>query len=950
MNTALARELERTLERLAPNDLLMPVARGGKHPMFPHKDGRWSRQQSESEFRKNATAAADADVCVLLKDLCVVDVDSERVAVALEAEFPELSAAPMEQTRRGRHYWFRRSAECDAGGYYDGAAQVREKVDFKTRTSTGTAGVVVVAPSKGKRWVRAISAEALVDVPRRLLEAVARPTVVFLPGRDDARLRFACGSIATFPASALSRMSYFEPFLGGDLLGDDSSWAIPVPCTLREFSDVVSLLRGPTTPPPLHEKSDSGEEEDDDSGEEEEEEDDDDDDDDPRRKSLVSNLGADRGDHHTIDASKIPGVLAIADRLGWDAARLRGKASALFRRALVEKDRDPEMAAAVDSAGGGDDDLYDVFWPVRFRRRPKNVPDQAYVFADVDFSSVRHGEADRPPEILGEAIDGFWNGMDPVVRRLLESHPEKLTLAGGAVFGLLTGVAFGDYDLFLTVPTAEEADAILRDVVGTCGRQGLTKRWSSKNATTLVSPESGVVVQVVHRLYGSPADVVAGFDISAAMACAYVTSPSSSSSQGQGGGGGGDGRIIARHEFFVCIEQGAFEVRVDRWSAASIHRILKYRSRGLSAYLPGLRRKCVRSLPPLSIAQDVVDPLSTQGIFLSEAWLGTNMRSAASFDILNRMLRGQKSGYGDRDEHPFALRSLGRKFCRIVAGTLRSWIGWIASSISYSSTEQQQKKQPDEDAVDWTLHRNGVFNQRSSRFASLHEPNAYNFFAACELSIADDIVANLPNRDVVAFDPRKISYECMIDKRLRETVERFPVSRFRASVLDALKDRCLSTAALFDFRRVDDGEYVRTTLDRIGATERELKAALGSIARVRRLFSDAYAFEICSNFSDVQTALDTIMCMDESTAAMLMVDWIVSRVKDSDNNYNPLSEQDMENYVEAIEGLRDWFVNVWYVEHGPAESVNLLLHRIHEIGRPWILQSNIIDKLIRRRR
>jgi hypothetical protein len=87
---------------------------------------------------------------LLLYDLCVIDVDTQADADALEARFPELAAAPMATTSRGRHYYFSRSPLADAHGYYDGAAQRTPNVDFKTRAGGGGSGFVVMAPSVNK--------------------------------------------------------------------------------------------------------------------------------------------------------------------------------------------------------------------------------------------------------------------------------------------------------------------------------------------------------------------------------------------------------------------------------------------------------------------------------------------------------------------------------------------------------------------------------------------------------------------------------------------------------------------------------------------------------------------------------------------------------------------------------------------------------------------------------
>ena len=103
----------------------------------------------------------------MLHDLVVVDVDSVAQARALEARFPVLLTVPRESTRKGMHYYFRRSEACARDGHYDGPAQVEAGIDFKSICRTGTGGVVVCAPSTDKAWLTGLqpSAAACGDIP-----------------------------------------------------------------------------------------------------------------------------------------------------------------------------------------------------------------------------------------------------------------------------------------------------------------------------------------------------------------------------------------------------------------------------------------------------------------------------------------------------------------------------------------------------------------------------------------------------------------------------------------------------------------------------------------------------------------------------------------------------------------------------------------------------------------
>ena len=95
------------------------------------------------------------DWAVVLQELAVVDVDDASADQDLASRFSELSAAPSAVTKRGHHYYFTRTIDADARGFFDGAGQVQHGVDFKTRCSSGTGGIILVTPSTDKGWLRA---------------------------------------------------------------------------------------------------------------------------------------------------------------------------------------------------------------------------------------------------------------------------------------------------------------------------------------------------------------------------------------------------------------------------------------------------------------------------------------------------------------------------------------------------------------------------------------------------------------------------------------------------------------------------------------------------------------------------------------------------------------------------------------------------------------------------
>jgi hypothetical protein len=170
----------------------------------------------------------------------VVDCDCVGVADALERRFPVLLDAPMETTRKGRHYFFRRSALADARGYYDGARQRMASVDFKTRCETGTGGVIAVAPSTNKCWVRALwSSDGLAAIPDDLLDAVARPRHV--PATLSLHFVDTGEDLQVVDCPYIGRMAYFAMFVGDDGTGDET---VNVPnCTSRQLLQLLELCK-----------------------------------------------------------------------------------------------------------------------------------------------------------------------------------------------------------------------------------------------------------------------------------------------------------------------------------------------------------------------------------------------------------------------------------------------------------------------------------------------------------------------------------------------------------------------------------------------------------------------------------------------------------------------------------------------------------------------------------
>lgn len=125
-----------------------------KNPIFKHKDDQWNWDSVHKHADKFGD---DKYQAILLKNLIVIDFDDKKLARKYESLFEILQICPKVSTKKGYHYYFKRTGECDLYALYDKARCFgvgNEEIDFKTICSTGTAGVVVIPPSPDKRWVR----------------------------------------------------------------------------------------------------------------------------------------------------------------------------------------------------------------------------------------------------------------------------------------------------------------------------------------------------------------------------------------------------------------------------------------------------------------------------------------------------------------------------------------------------------------------------------------------------------------------------------------------------------------------------------------------------------------------------------------------------------------------------------------------------------------------------
>ena len=97
-STQSLQQLELFLQEHFPNDVLCPVKKETKQPAFHHKNGKWGWTEWQRE-RATCVGKNRLNVCIILKDIVCIDVDSVEQALDLEERFPILTVCPMVRQR-----------------------------------------------------------------------------------------------------------------------------------------------------------------------------------------------------------------------------------------------------------------------------------------------------------------------------------------------------------------------------------------------------------------------------------------------------------------------------------------------------------------------------------------------------------------------------------------------------------------------------------------------------------------------------------------------------------------------------------------------------------------------------------------------------------------------------------------------------------------------------------
>lgn len=173
--TTSSQEAVRILDALEAHGLgrerLVPILKKEKRPAVKHTKGKWSEERCLEYFKFESCDADKFDLGFLCSELIVLDYDSIELYDRMVAEFPELKETVRARTGvykpvedQGVHCYFLRTALCDELKIWDKSRRIFDppdaeeplELDIKTICSTGSSGVVVCHPSKGKRWILSI--------------------------------------------------------------------------------------------------------------------------------------------------------------------------------------------------------------------------------------------------------------------------------------------------------------------------------------------------------------------------------------------------------------------------------------------------------------------------------------------------------------------------------------------------------------------------------------------------------------------------------------------------------------------------------------------------------------------------------------------------------------------------------------------------------------------------
>ncbi len=544
-----------------------------------------------------------------------MDADSPEAAAALEARSPACAAAPCEVTRRGLHFYFRRSRHADEAGFFDGCAQRTHGVDFKSVSAGGVSGIILVAPSTDKRWLpsRALWDEGAApdDIGDDLLEHVAAPRggVALAPqptattqqetqqqtrGEDKAAAESAQAGPLTVATGIEELCLTFDDEAQGSLrvrgawlellkstgyigaglsgrwrLGADAGGVptLRVPGTAAGVSGLLDMLEKGELP--AHTE--------------------------PTDVRLASIDEAADALGLPPDASRRVRVPSLDER---SRATFHSDLYAL-RPSWWRACRDEEALMLGHSPAASDAALVPIDRALAKRLRYEPISKAAHpdlwLFADLPHRL--HPKSAGTPVLAAEPETAMLRQLPPAVAALLKAHRSCLALAGGAVLGGVSMYADRgtDLDLFVFGLSAADSAMVLADIEAYIKANHAGEYVTSRSSATVTfgrvrqpgtARQSAVEVraaaasrpfQVILGTHRVRSQILEYFDVAPTKALARFNAA-------------GDFIVEAMPAFVEALRAMAFWVDLRTWSPAAPGRICKYVSKGFECAAPGVRR------------------------------------------------------------------------------------------------------------------------------------------------------------------------------------------------------------------------------------------------------------------------------------------------------------------------------------------------------------------------
>ena len=549
-------------------DVLVPIGAETKAPIVRHRDGSWTWADYDL-FR--ATTPEHMSYGIAAQTLAVVDIDCEAAIAPLCERFPVLNSAIRENTRKGAHFFFSRSPLCETDGYFDSRSPCMRGIDFKTRTSSGTGGIIVVAPSPGKVWVGdapwlALAGRAPPEIPEDLLRAIAAPRY---PPRPVS-FKCAGGTVVSRVASRhASRAAYVAVYSrtrdgSADSVGDTFADA-PVQDDGDGDGDGCGTSRGHRPAPVTTFQAsivaaavDALE----------------------QNVSVTAFVGVDGSD----DNAAAGDALEFLNFICAPAERLETVERAT-REMLALATIDPIAHTAKCEDLSRDARLVDIGELCRQGcvlrdPAPLVLGDSEVVLAAEAGDHRSANEGYDTPAIVIDPATAVASMSPPCVLEWMRRFPGRLVMAGGFVTGAtVVGVDLGsDVDMFTVAHTASEGDAIVNAIL--LDHRVVEARFTGC-ALTLTIADYHRPVQIVAFLMPSVEQVVKGFDFDPARVLAVYDPDDTASDQL---------RVLATRSWVHTARTLTFRVDPEGWSSSSTLRVSKYCAKGFRAYIPALDR------------------------------------------------------------------------------------------------------------------------------------------------------------------------------------------------------------------------------------------------------------------------------------------------------------------------------------------------------------------------